>query len=141
MPFVKVDALIDDFPASGIYEKIGNTNVWDQISPDNNYRFRQVDSSWKLFAETDVAEVVKETSTGGDSTSPHTATWVKYTVVDWVSPDEINVAASSPSSPDAFSLASPSSLPPDTYSTVTPTPGNPDTYPTPSPSPSSPNQI
>lgn len=128
MPFVIVDALIDDFPASGIYEKVGNTYVWDQISPDNNYRFRQVDSSWKLFAETDVAEVLKETSTGGDSVNPKSATWVKYTVADWVSPDEISVSASSLSSPYSFSLASPSSLPPDTY-------------PTPSPSPSSPNQI
>lgn len=139
MPFVKVDALIDDFPASGVYEQIGN--VWDQISPDNNYRFRQVDSSWKLFAETDVVELLKETSTGGDSTNPNTATWVKYSVADWVSPDEISVSAASLSSPDAFSLASPSSLPPDAFLTVTPTPGNPDTYPTPSPTPSSPNQI
>jgi len=139
MPFVKVDALIDDFPASGVYEQIGY--VWDQISPDNNYRFRQVDSSWKLFAETDVVELLKETSTGGDSTSPETATWVKYTVADWVSPDEISVSAASPSNPYSFSLASPSSLPPDAFPTVTPTPGIPDTYPTPSPSPSSPNQI
>ena len=141
MPFVIVDALIDDFPASGIYEKVGNTNVWDQISPDNNYRFRIPSSTWTLFSETDVAEVLKETSTGGDSTSPETATWVKYSVADWVSPDEISVSAASPSSPDAFSLASASSLPPDAFPTVTPTPGNPDTYPTPSPSPSSPNQI
>jgi hypothetical protein len=126
MPFVIVDALIDDFPASGVYKQIGN--VWDQISPNNNYRFRQVDSSWKLFAETDVVEVLKETSTGGDSVTPKTATWVKYTVVDWVSPDKISVSASSLSSPD-------------TFPTVTPTPGNPDTYPTPSPTPSSPNQI
>jgi hypothetical protein len=126
MPFVIVDALIDDFPASGVYKQIGN--VWDQISPNNNYRFRQVNSSWKLFAETDVVEVLKETSTGGDSTNPKTATWVKYTVVDWVSPNKISVSASSLSSPD-------------TFPTVTPTPGNPDTYPTPSPTPSSPNQI
>ena len=141
MPFVKVDALIDDFSASGIYTKVGNTSVWDQISPDNNYRFRQINSAWTLLGEIDSVEVTKETSTGGTSTGPHTATWVKYTVVDWVSPDEISVAASSPSSPDAFSLASPSSLPTDTFPTVTPTPGNPHTYPTPSPSPSSPNQI
>tara|TARA_B100000497_G_C7666415_1_gene401824 strand:+ start:1164 stop:1589 length:426 start_codon:yes stop_codon:yes gene_type:complete len=141
MPFVKVDALIDDFPASGIYEKVGNTYVWDQISPDNNYRFRQINSAWTLLGETDSVEVTKETSTGGDSVNPKSATWVKYTVVDWVSPDEISVSASSLSSPDAFSLASPSSLPTDTFPTVTPTPGSPDTYPTSSPSPSSPNQI
>jgi len=141
MPFVKVDALIDDFPASGIYEKIGSFDVWDQISPNNNYRLRIPSSTWTLFGETDVAEVLKETSTGGDSTSPETATWVKYSVSDWVSPDEISVSAASPSNPYSFSLASPSSLPPDTYLTVTPTPGIPDTYPTPSPSPSSPNQI
>jgi len=141
MPFVKVDALIDDFPASGIYEKIGSFDVWDQISPNNNYRLRIPSSTWTLFGETDVAEVLKETSTGGDSTSPETATWVKYSVADWVSPDEISVSAASLSSPDAFSLASPSSLPADTFPTVTPTPGSPDTYPTPSPSPSSPNQI
>ena len=102
MPFVKVDALIDDFAASGIYEKVGNTAVWDQISPDNNYRFRIPSSTWTLVGETDVAEVVKETSTGGDSTSPHTATWVKYTVTNWVSPDEISVSPSSLSSPDTF---------------------------------------
>lgn len=141
MPFVKVDALIDDFPASGVYEKVGNTNVWDQISPNNNYRFRQINSFWTLLGEINLVEVTKETSTGGDSTNPNTATWVKYTVSDWVSPDEISVSAASLSSPDAFSLASPSSLPPDTFPTVTPTPGSPDTYPTPSPSPSSPNQI
>lgn len=128
MPFVIVDALIDDFSASGIYQKVGNTNVWDQISPNNNYRFRQIDSSWKLFAETDVVELLKETSTGGDSVSPQSATWVKYTVANWVSPDKISVSASSLSSPD-------------TFLTVTPTPGNPDTYPTPSPTPASPNQI
>lgn len=128
MPFVKVDALIDDFSASGIYEKVGNTDVWDQISPDNNYRFRQINSAWTLLGEIDSVEVTKETSTGGDSVNPKSATWVKYTVVDWVSPNEISVSPSSLSSPD-------------TFPTVTPTPGSPDTYPTPSPSPSSPNQI
>jgi hypothetical protein len=141
MPFVKVDALIDDFPASGIYEKVGNTNVWDQISPDNNYRFRIPSSTWTLFGETDVAEVLKETSTGGSSTGPSTATWVKYTVSDWVSPNKISVSASSLSSPDSFPLSNPSSSSPNTFPTVTPTPGNPASYPTPSPSPSSPNQI
>ena len=127
MPFVKVDALIDDFPASGIYKQ-DSSSVWSQISPNNDYKFDIANSKWRLVANSSGSAIVKEISTGTQNSNPKNATWVKYTVVDWVSPLEIPATAISAQSPN-------------TYPTVTPTPGSPNTYPTPSPSPASPNQI
>jgi hypothetical protein len=90
--------------------------------------FNIANSKWRLVANSSGSAIVREISTGTQNSNPKNATWVKYTIDDWVSPLEIPATAASPASPN-------------TYPTVTPTPASPNTYPTPSPSPSSPNQI
>jgi len=125
MPFLKVEALIDDNRATGIYEKQGALNVWQQISPDNDYVIKVVSTNWTLIEVVDAVEVTKEAATGGDSVDPTSATWIKYTVEDWERPDTFSQASVSPSSPGNIvgPPLSPSS--PNRFDYVPPTPASP----------------
>lgn len=125
MPFLKVDALIDDNRATGIYEKQGAFNVWQQISPDNDYVIKVVSTNWTLVEVVDAVEVTKETATGGDSVDPTSATWIKYTVEDWERPDNFQPASISPSSPGTIAESSVSPSSPGRFDYVTPTPASP----------------